>query len=81
MANPSRTIEADAKAFGQKLRDRREANGWRQSQVAEWAGLDPSQLARYEAGVELPGMRNIVRLCEAFRCSSDWLLGMEESKP
>lgn len=60
-----------------KLRDQREINGFKQSEVAEILGTSQTMYARYERGAnELP-IRHLVKLCRLYNVSADYFLDTE----
>ena len=60
-----------------KLRDQREINGFKQSEVAEILGTSQTMYARYERGAnELPS-RHLVKLCRLYNVSADYFLDTE----
>lgn len=62
------------------LRDLREDRDLTQSQVAEFLGTSQTMYARYERGAnELP-LRHLIKLCEFYNVSSDYILGIDKKK-
>lgn len=60
------------------IKDLREDNDLTQMQVAEYLGTSQTMYARYERGAnELP-IRHLIKLCELYRVSSDYVLGIKE---
>jgi len=61
----------------QKIRDLREDADYTQEYVAKYLGTSQTMYARYERGAnELP-IRHLVRLCELYNVSADFILGIE----
>ncbi len=61
-----------------KIRDLREDNDLTQAQVAEYLGTSQTMYARYERGAnELP-IRHLMKLCDLYNVSSDYILGRTE---
>ena len=59
------------------IRDLREDSDLTQQQVAEFLGTSQTMYARYERGAnELP-LRHLVKLCELYNVSSDYILGIK----
>ena len=59
------------------LRDLREDRDLTQSQVAEYLGTSQTMYARYERGAnELP-LRHLIKLCEFYNVSADYILGIK----
>ena len=57
------------------IRDLREDNDLTQSQVAEYLGTSQTMYARYEREAsELP-VRHLLKLCESYGVSADYILG------
>ena len=57
------------------IRDLREDNDLTQSQVAEYLGTSHTMYARYEREAsELP-VRHLLKLCELYGVSADYILG------
>lgn len=57
------------------IRDLREDNDLTQRQVAEYLGTSQTMYARYErAATELP-LRHLMKLCELYGVSADYILG------
>ena len=61
-----------AAEIGARIRAIRENRGWRQKVLADDAGIHPSQLSRYEGGLELPYIDTLVRICDTLE------VGVEE---
>ena len=58
------------------IRDLREDNDLTQAQVAKLLGTSQTMYARYERGAnELP-IHHLIRLCEIYGVSADYILGM-----
>ena len=66
--------------YVQKIRDLREDADLTQKQVAEKLGTSQTMYARYERGAnELP-LRHLIRLCQLYGVSADYILGMEKPR-
>lgn len=62
------------------MRDLREDSDLTQQGVADFLGTSQTMYARYERGEnELP-IRHLLRLCELYGVSSDYLLGITDKK-
>lgn len=58
-----------------RIRDLREDSDLTQAQVAEYLGTSQTMYARYERGAnELP-IRHLIKLCDLYNVSSDYILG------
>ena len=59
-----------------RMRDLREDNDMTQTEVAEYLGTSQTMYARYERGAnELP-IHHLIRLCELYKVSADYFLGL-----
>jgi transcriptional regulator with XRE-family HTH domain len=68
-------VPADAlEVFAQNLRLARQAAGITQEELALTAGLDMSNVSRYESGTREPGVRVVFRLAAALGVSPGQLL-------
>ncbi len=62
------------------IRDLREDHDLTQAQVAEILGTSQTMYARYERGAnELP-IRHLLKLCELYHVSADFILGIDNQK-
>jgi len=66
------------KIIGKRLHECRAAKKLTQAQVGEALGISQQQYMRYENGHRAPSCESLVSLCEFFRVSSDYLLGISE---
>lgn len=64
----------DAAAFPRKLKTFREFCGMTQQELADLAGLKPSQISNFECSERTPNLENLVKLCRALKCTADHLL-------
>ena len=61
-----------------KIRDLREDNDLTQAQVAKLLGTSQTMYARYERGAnELP-IHHLIKLCEIYDVSADYILDIEK---
>lgn len=61
-----------------RIRDLREDSDLTQAQVAEYLGTSQTMYARYERGAnELP-IRHLMKLCDLYNVSADYILGRTE---
>lgn len=67
------------KVFPERLRSLREASGLTQEQLGQEIGAGKVPISRYEAGHVLPNIQNLVRIAEALKCSTDYLVGRIDS--
>ena len=62
-----------------RIRDLREDNDKTQQQIAEVLGTSQTMYARYERGAnELP-IHHLIKLCEYYNVSADYILGLNEA--
>ena len=60
------------------IRDLREDHDMTQQEVADVLGTSQTMYARYERGAnELP-IRHLIKLCEFYKVSSDYILGIKD---
>lgn len=64
-------------AFGERLREAREAKKLSQADLAERTGLQPSAISHFETGRRAPSFDNLRKLADALEVSTDYLLGRE----
>ena len=61
--------------YTRRIRDLREDSDYTQKYVAHYLGTSQTMYARYERGAnELP-IRHLLKLCELYNVSDDYLLG------
>lgn len=66
--------------YRQRMRELREDRDFTQQEVAEVLGTSQTMYARYERGAnELP-IRHLLTLCRYYGVSSDYFLGLTDSK-
>lgn len=62
------------------IRDLREDHDKTQAEIAEILGTSQTMYARYERGAnELP-IHHLIKLCEFYKVSADYILGLEDNK-
>ena len=65
--------------FLEKLKGLREDNDLTQTQIAEVLGTSQTMYARYERGAnELP-LRHLITLCQYYKVSADYILGLSDT--
>lgn len=64
--------------FSNRLRDIRKLNGLSQQQLADLIGVSRQTLSKWETGVALPDVDNLISLAEALHVTTDYLLVREE---
>lgn len=58
-----------------RIKDLRVSKGWTQDQLGEKLGCSGVAIGRYERGLRDLDVATILRLCEIFGCTADYLLG------
>ena len=66
--------------FHEVLSDLRYRSGKRQRQVAADLGISQALLSHYENGTREPGLAFLVRACDYYGVSADYLLGRTQTK-
>lgn len=69
------------KGLSDKLKQKRQALGLSRKVVSEIIGISASTLADYENGYIEPSLKNIMKLAALYKCSTDYLLGIEKNTP
>ena len=69
------------KGLSSKLKQKRQALGLSRKVVSEIIGISASTLADYENGYIEPSLKNIMKLAALYKCSTDYLLGIEKNAP
>lgn len=63
-----------------RIRDLREDLDLRQIDVADKTGIDQKTLSNYETGKTNPDSYAIIKLCDFFNVSADYLIGRVDDK-
>ena len=64
--------------YVKRLRDLREDSDKTQQEIADALGTSQTMYARYERGAnELP-IRHLLKLCEIYKVSADYILGLSD---
>lgn len=66
--------------FLKRIRDLREDCDYTQQFVADFLGTSQTMYARYERGANEMPLRHLVKLCDLYNVSSDYLLGRIDGK-
>jgi transcriptional regulator with XRE-family HTH domain len=66
--------------FAQRLRDLREEAGEDRKTLADFLGVSVSQVSEMENGRKGTTMERLVLLCEHYKVSADYLLGLSDKK-
>ncbi len=64
--------------FAERLKELRLENNLTQHSLAKACGFSQAAIARWEAGLQTPNIDVLVILCNYFKVTSDYLLGLEE---
>ncbi len=64
--------------LGGRLEQTRTALRLSQKEVAAAIGASPSVISNYESGERTPSVENLMALAALYRCSADYLLGLEK---
>lgn len=67
--------------LAEKLKTLRLQNNLTQKAVADRLGLSPSIISGYETAERTPSAEILLALSSLYRCSTDYLLGIENTKP
>ena len=54
--------------------------GLSQNELADDLGIHVNTLRAWESGAAKPGSMNLIKLCELFGCSADYLLGLTDER-
>ncbi len=66
------------KLFSDRLKELRVNANFTQQQIAEMLGMKQQSYMRYENNTGEPNLDTVVKLCEIFDVSSDYLLGISD---
>lgn len=66
------------KQYHEILRELREDNDLKQSEIAEILGTTQQVYSRYEKGINEMPIRHIITLCRFYKVSADYVLGLEQ---
>ncbi|MBE7075098.1 MAG: helix-turn-helix transcriptional regulator [Clostridiales bacterium] len=64
--------------FSERIKELRLENNLTQDALALKTGISQSAIANWENGKKSPSIESIVILAKFFKCSSDYLLGLED---
>ena len=68
------------KKISEIIRDLREDNDYKQSDVAKELGIAQQVYSRYELGINEIPQRHIIALCKFYNVSADYILGLSADK-
>ncbi|GAB2025681.1 helix-turn-helix transcriptional regulator [Lactovum odontotermitis] len=66
--------------LGEKLRAIRKSKGWTQTQLAKRLHLVTGTISAYETGQKYPSIEVLIKICQLFDTSSDYLLGLNDDQ-
>ena len=64
--------------FGVRLRDLRLEKHMTQQQLADKTGMAKGTISAYEQGKKYPSVEVLIKLCNTFQVSADYLLGLSD---
>lgn len=67
------------KVLTKRLKEQRELKHLSQKDVANAVGMSASIISNYENGERLPSLENLIILARFYKCSTDYLLGIDKS--
>ena len=62
--------------YFKRLRDIREDNDLKQTDIAEYLGIAQTVYSRYERGFQTIPVEHLLKLAERYNVSTDYLLGL-----
>ena len=65
--------------YVKRIRDLREDNDKTHQEIADILGTSQTMYARYERGANEMPIRHLIKLCEYYSVSSDYVLGFTET--
>lgn len=65
--------------LGERLQTLRKKKGLSQKEVSDILGISASIISNYESSERTPSLENLILLAGFYRCSTDYLLGIEKS--
>lgn len=69
------------KGLSVKLKEKRQELSLSRKVVSEIIGISASTLADYENGYGEPSLKSLMKLASLYKCSTDFLLGIEKKPP
>ena len=64
--------------FASRLKELREEKNLSQKKLADALGLFNADISRYERGLQIPSIETIIKFCDFFGCTSDYLIGIKD---
>lgn len=65
--------------FASRLREERIARGYTQKQLANFIHVTPNAVTMYESGMREPSLSFLLKICQFFDISADYLIGLTDS--
>lgn len=65
--------------YFKRLRDMREDSDLKQDDVAKILGIAQTVYSRYERGYQTIPVEHLIKLCEYYKVSADYLLGISDN--
>lgn len=66
--------------YVKRIRDLREDNDKTQQEIADLLGTSQTMYARYERGANEMPLRHLFKLCQYYRVSADYILGLTDKR-
>lgn len=74
---PINTIKGDILYF-KRLRDLREDNDMKQTDIAQYLGIQQTVYSRYERGFQTIPVEHLIKLADLYKVSVDYILGRDK---
>ena len=68
------------KKYYERMKEIREDNDMNQTEVAKYLGIHQQTYSQYETGERVLPLLHLIKICELFHVSSDWILGLDEQE-
>lgn len=66
------------KTWNERIRELREDNDLKQSDIAKILGTTQQVYSRYENGINEMPIKHLITLCKYYKVSADYILGLNE---
>ena len=63
-----------AAEIGKRIRELRLQHGWSQTELGRKIGVNKSVISFYELGTRFPTYENLLRICDVFNVTADYIL-------
>lgn len=63
--------------YFKRLRDLREDNDMKQTNIAEYLGIQQTVYSRYERGFQTIPVEHLIKLADLYKVTTDYILGRE----